>query len=444
MNRLIKSISLVIIIFSIITCNSVTHPVKHVLLITIDGAHPEYYMDPSWPAPILQKLKHKGVYAPDGIKSVFPSVTRPSHTSISTGAYPSTHGIYFNAPFEGGSTDYLYHKAIKSETLWEAVKKAGMTSGSVYWPGTAGAPIDYNFPVMLPEKNEQKDQLSLTQAYISPNNLLSNIEKDIGKKITTEDLSHVNFAHSKTVAEISNYIIEKYKPNLMAIHFLDTDHYQHNFGTDSPEVRNIVQLTDSLIGTVLKTIKKAGIEKSTAVIIVGDHGHINTKATFAPNVYLNEHGLIKDKDWKAKFNGAFLYLKDKNDSITLKSVISILKNSPEYQRGDFRLLDRNELDKMGANTETSIAIAMKEGIALSNKIDGNAFVLYKGKPKSGHGYDPAYRSMHTAFMAFGPGIQKDKTVSGIELIDIAPLVSHLLKLDFKAPDGKLFPGIINE
>ncbi len=401
-------------------------------------------MDSGWPAPLLQKLKYEGVYAPEGIKSVFPSITRPSHTSISTGAYPATHGIYFNAPFEGGSRDYLYHKTIKSKTIWEAVRDAGMTSGSVYWPGTAGAPIDYNFPVMPPGKGEKGDQITATAPFINPKELLTDIERETGKKFGAEDLSHKNFAHSITVAEISNYIIKKYKPNLMAIHFLDTDHYQHAYGTDSPEIRNAVQVTDSLIGTVLQTVEEAGIEKSTAVIILGDHGHINTKADFAPNVYLAENGLIDENGWKAKFNSAFLYMKEANDTETFETVISILKESPEYQRGDFRLLYRNELDKMGANPEALLALAMNEGINITNRIKGNPFVPYEGNPKSTHGYDPAYRSMHTAFMAFGPGIYKNRTISGIELVDVAPLVSRLLNLDFEAPDGRLFPGIISE
>src|SRR5699024_10618709 len=59
---------------------------RHVVLISLDGSRPEFYMDPSdWDAPNLQRLKSKGVYAAKGIESVWPSVTYPSHTSIITG-----------------------------------------------------------------------------------------------------------------------------------------------------------------------------------------------------------------------------------------------------------------------------------------------------------------------------------------------------------------------
>ena len=36
----------------------------------------------------------------DGALSVFPSVTYPSHTSMSTGVFPGTHGINGNRTFD--------------------------------------------------------------------------------------------------------------------------------------------------------------------------------------------------------------------------------------------------------------------------------------------------------------------------------------------------------
>lgn len=99
---------------------------------------------------------------------------------------------------------------------------------------------------------------------------------------------------------------------------------------------------------------------------------------------------------------------------------------------------------MGANPETPAALEMKEGININNRVKGKPFVPYEGNPQSTHGYNPAYRSMHTAFMVSGPGIFKNKIISGIELVDIAPLVSRLLGVDFEAPDGRLFPGIIDD
>lgn len=419
--------------------------VKHVVLISLDGSRPEFYMDTSWPAPHLQKLKSEGVYAAKGIESVFPSVTYPSHTTLITGAYPATHGIYYNTPYGGKPGEWYWNeRSIKCKTLWDAVKEAGMTSGAVFWPVTVGAPITYNFPVRRPEKGEKGNRLTIKYPYITPENLLADIAKKTGKKFTPADLGTKHYAQSKTIATISNYIIKTYKPDLMAIHFVGIDHAEHAHGTDGPEVRAMVRVTDSLVGTVLQAIKDAGIWKNTAVIITGDHGHTDTKATFAPNIYLKDHGLITKDGWQARFRGAFLYLKDKNDQATVDSVVQILERTPEYQKGYFRIWDRQALDKKGVNPEVALALAMKEGIKARSGMKGKPFTPAKGETRSTHGYDPAYPSMHTSFIAVGAGIADHKDISGMGIKDISPIVAHLLQLDFDAPDGKLFPGIVEE
>lgn len=425
--------------------------VKHVILISLDGSRPEFYMDPSWPAPNLQRLRKEGVYAAKGIQSIFPSVTYPSHTTIITGAYPAIHNIFYNTPINGKPGEWYWNAdAIKCRTLWDAVKQHGLTSGAVFWPVTVGAPINYNFPVRRPEKGEKGDRLTIKFPYIMPKDLLSDVEAETGKQFTSADLGTKNYEQSKTITTISNYIIKTYKPNLMAIHLVGIDHAEHAHGTDGPEVRAMVRVTDSLVGAVLQAIKEAGIEKSTAIIITGDHGHTNTKATFSPNVYLARHGLINagKSGWKAKFHAAggsaFLYLKNKNDKATLDSVVSILKNTAEYKNGDFRIFNRATLDKMGANPNTPLALAMKEGITVNNSVKGNTFEWHKGAAHSTHGYDPNYQSMHTSFIAIGAGIGTHKNITGMGIKDIASVIGKLLGLDFKAPDGKLIPGILKK
>src|SRR5690606_9571016 len=207
------------------------------------------------------------------------------------------------------------------------------TSGAVMWPVSVGAPIDYNFPERFPMEGEDDENvLTIKYPYVNPKGLLSDIEEKEGIKFTPDDLNtKKNFNESKTIALISNYIIKKYKPNLMGIHMIAMDHQQHAHGTDALELRTAVSVTDSLIGTIIQTVKDAGIWENTAVIFIGDHGHANTLATFAPNVYLAEHGLIKGKEWKAKFHAAggssFLYLKNGEDKAIVDSVVSILESS---------------------------------------------------------------------------------------------------------------------
>src|SRR5690606_26378411 len=104
----------------LLICTVLFAQTKHVVLISIDGLRPDFYKEKSWNTPNLQKLMKDGVYA-DGVNSVFPSVTYPSHTTIATGAFPARHGIFFNAPF-GSENDRWYWEdsLVRVPTIWGA------------------------------------------------------------------------------------------------------------------------------------------------------------------------------------------------------------------------------------------------------------------------------------------------------------------------------------
>src|ERR1700761_5831948 len=95
---------------------------KHVVVITVDGFRQDFYLDSSWHAVHIRELMAAGPYA-QGVNSVFPSMTYPSHTTIVTGVQPAKHGVYFNNMFEpNGPTGKMYWNdtSIKVPTLWGA------------------------------------------------------------------------------------------------------------------------------------------------------------------------------------------------------------------------------------------------------------------------------------------------------------------------------------
>jgi predicted AlkP superfamily pyrophosphatase or phosphodiesterase len=123
-------------------------PVQHVVLITVDGFHPEFYLDTVWHAVNIRALMKDGTCTL-GQNSVFPSMTYPSHTTIVTGVQPAVHGVYYNAVFEPrGSTGKIYwnDSSIKVPTLWKAAREKGMKATALFWPVSADAPVSYNIP----------------------------------------------------------------------------------------------------------------------------------------------------------------------------------------------------------------------------------------------------------------------------------------------------------
>lgn len=438
-----RKVFLTLCLFLVAVVFAWAQPAKHVILISIDGLRPDFYLEDKWRAPNLKKLMKEGVYA-NGIRSVFPSVTYPAHTTIITGAYPARHGVYYNAPINAKPGQWYWEENyIKTPTLWDAVKSAGLTSAAVMWPVTVGAPIDYNFPVKRADEDEKTDQLSVTLPYVTPAGLMDEIQQKATGKLMPEDFSG-NYTIDKTIGKMGAYLFKTYRPNLMALHFVTLDHMQHEEGREGPAIEKSLSLIDSLVGVVVQTVADAGLQGSTAIIITGDHGFVNSTRSFSPNVLLAQHGLLSKDDWRARFHSAggaaFLYLKDPRDTAALEKVRQIFKSLPPDQQKAFRLVDRTELDTAGANPEVALGLAMKQGYAANNNMMG---MVVKEKKKGGsHGYFPDFKEIQTGFIAAGAGIGTKRIKEEMGIKDVAPLIARLLGLSLQAPDGVLVPGIL--
>ena len=421
--------------------------VQHVILISIDGFRPEFYKDPSWPAPNLQQMMAQGVYA-DSVRSVFPSVTYPSHTTIVTGAMPAKHGVMHNKPFDPQGTGdgwYWYEEAIQTKTLWDAVKEAGLISAAVIWPVTVGAPIDYNIPVIRPGRGDKATQLSITRQVATPEGLLEEMEIYATGKLRPEIFNNNYLIMDENISRMGTWLIEKYKPSLTALHFISVDHAAHAEGRDGDKVKQAVALTDRAVGSVMEAVKRAGISKNTAIIITGDHGFVDARTRFNPNILLNEAGLMKNKDnsWKAQFQpaggSAFLYLQDKQDKRTLRKVKQLLNDLPKEQQALFRIVERPELDAIGADPDVALALTGVGGVVFGGADNGNLVNSARG---GAHGFFPGSTQIHTGFIGWGEGFRKGGSIHYMGLEDIAPLIAEFLNLPFDAPDGVLHTELL--
>lgn len=432
---------------SLLTCYTYAQQAKYVVLVTIDGFRPDFYMDPSWATPNLRKMKDSGVCA-RGVNSVFPSVTYPNHTTIITGVPPAKHGVYYNAPFEPNGASgqwYFSYDSIKVPTLFDAVRKAGKKSANVIWPVSVGSPIDYNIPDIWSPKSKT-DRREITGANTTPATLWKEIQEKATGTLEAADFNMIGheLIMDENVARMGAYIIKTYKPVFTTLHLACTDHYEHEQGREGHLVRKAVAGADRGLGTIIEALERAGIMDSTVIIVTGDHGFLDIKTSFQPNVLLAQQGLIKDikKDnWKAQFHtsggSAFLHLKDKSDIQTLNQVRQLLNNLPSEQKKLFKIIERKQLDAIGADPNAALAITM-----LNNATVGGGTTGALVKPAKGgtHGYYPDFKEIQTGFVAYGPGLAKGAVINEMNLTDVAPIIAQLLGLEFtpsKIPAGIL-------
>ncbi|WP_207424402.1 alkaline phosphatase family protein [Desertivirga brevis] len=435
------------IIATAVVLAAAAQPAKHVILVSIDGFRPDFYLDPSWPAPNLQSIKANGVYAEE-VRSIFPSVTYPSHTTLVTGALPARHGIYYNTPFQtNGRGDWPTEaKEVKSETIWAAAKKAGLKTASVSWPVTVGAPIDYNLPEIW-SKTDPSDRRGAISESATPRGLFEEMTDKVIGHIEASSLNLQYFDIDENNSRMAAYILQKYKPSLLTIHIVSVDGAQHKHGRSGAEVRRAVAVADHAVSNLIDGLEKAGIKDQTAIIITGDHGFSDIHSALAPNVWLAEKGLAGAKNnegWKAMFHtasgSAFLHLSKKGDTKTLNEVKALLNGLPQKYRSLFRIVERSELDKIGADPNAVLALAPMKGISMNGSTEGEPLKPAKGGT---HGFYPDFHEIQTGFIAAGAGIEKGTVIPQMALEDIAPIVAKLLGFEFNAPDGKFLPSVLS-
>jgi hypothetical protein len=143
----------------------------------------------------------------------------------------------------------------------------------------------------------------------------------------------------------------------------------------------------------------------------------------------------------------------------VKAVIDSLDKLPADKRKLFRIVDRKELDDMGADSNAILALAAQPGLVFSGAVKAGSAVnngpgtsiqqnslagVFVPTHGGHHGYDPNIPDMYTGFIAEGAGIVKGGHIHELRVTDIAPLIAKLLGIQFNTPDGKLPLGVLKE
>lgn len=432
-----KQLLIAILALCMATGQLLAQTAKHVIFLTIDGFRPDFYLDDEWQTPNLHALMKDGAYA-KGVNSVFPSMTYPSHTTIVTGVQPVKHGIYYNnifTPDGAQQQPYWQDSSIHVPTIWKAAKDKGMTVASLYWPVSAGEPVDYNIPDIGSLGDGVREQYSL------PKGFYAEVKKEV-----LGGVDKIDAGKNQNIAQIAAYVIKKSKPGLMTIHVFSVDGAAHAVGRNGARVKEAVADADAAVGIIVDALKAAGIWESTVFMIGGDHGFYDVKKSILPNVWLKEAGLINDLkagDWKAQFNtvggSAYLYLKDPSDKTTANKVKALLEAQPDSVKQYYRIISKEQLDKGGYNPNVALALTAEHDASFGNGSAGNAVKLGKG---GAHGHFPDTKNIRTGLVAHGPGIRKGAVIEEMDLRDMTPIMVKLLGIPFPKVDGKIPAGLL--
>lgn len=412
--------------------------------------------------PILQELPHfqellaHGSYCKN-VESIYPSVTYPCHATIVTGKYPNRHGIINNTFLQPGrlSPDWFWQRTyIKGTTLYDAAKKAGLSTAALLWPVTAKAKIDYNMPEIFANR-PWHHQIAVSLCNGSPL-----FQLDMNRRF-----GHIRNGISQP--ELDDFVLESTvqtiktkKPNLLLVHFTDLDTQRHYHGFSSQEAIAAIHRHNTRLGRILQAIKESGMQEDSTIIALGDHSALDESKAVKPNVLLREHGLIEIDQrgkmiaWKAYCKScdgsAYIYVKHKDDFETKDAVGELLHYLVKDKRNGIEaVLTGEEAGAKGADHTSLYMIEALQGFYFKEDFHGEYIdpitendVRERRYTYASHGYSPEKENYATMLIAAGKGIRKNVILPHMHLVDEGPTFAKILGLQLEDTDGRIIEELI--
>ena len=201
---------------------------RHVIVVSIDGLRPDAIA--AYGAPTLQRLMREGSYTLSA-RTIDPSKTLPSHTSMLTGQPPERHGV-----------------------LWNNVMKA--EADSVDLPNVFGVARarGYTTAAFFSKAKFQPLQVAGTLDYSqAPGGWFG------------------RWSGERTISDVARYL-ERARPNILFVHLTDPDAAGHRAGWMTAEYGRGVLAADRALARLIALGEQAYGTGRFSLIVTADHG----------------------------------------------------------------------------------------------------------------------------------------------------------------------------
>lgn len=374
------------------------------LLVSIDGLRAD--MLDRGITPNLSRLVDGGVRA-RWMTPSYPSLTFPNHYTIVTGLRPDHHGIIHNSMHEDalGSFRLSKREAVTDarwwggEPIWVGAEKAGVRTATLSWPGSEAA--------------IQGVRPSQWRTYDASVPLPDRVDQVLGWVGQTDVDA----------------------PRLVTLYMEQVDHAGHDHGPDSPEYAAAIGEVDQAMGRLLDGLQARGLENSTNVIVVSDHGMASVPdgQTIAIEDMVDPT-IATDVSMGQSVGFAPLPGKRREAEKVL------LGAHAQYDCWTRQTLPARW--HYGSNPRIPpIVCQMHEGW---NALSRASVATRAPGTRGSHGYDNALPSMRAVFIARGPSFKQGQTIAGFDNVDVYPLLARLLGVPAAPNDGdaeRLLPAL---
>jgi len=302
----------------------------------------------------------------DDCRTVYPSMTHTSHTTLVTGLYPRSHGIFSNQLFDRRC--HLFRDAWMSSyngrSLAELSKDLGRSTVSIeeFTLFTRGADL-----------------------YI-----------------------HVPSHRVEEVVRFAKAAIEAKRPDIVFVVFFAVDDAGHIFGPQSRKVDRVIKRVDDALSELIGSLQTQGSHKGMLSVLTSDHGSVPVEHNVAEEI---THGVSRvDAETPIALWGRFAEIFPKNNT-QLEAIV----RSMAGVRGVDLVLERHELEALNATTVTpaEIVVSLQKG-----------YYCLEKPPIVPRGYHGGLEDEEMGVpLIFYGGAPKGVCLPFAETVDVAPTVA---------------------
>ena len=205
---------------------------RHVVLVSIDGLRPDAIA--AFKATTMLELMREGSYTLEA-RTIYPSKTLPSHTSMLTGEPPERHHVLWN------NVTSERMEEIELPNIFSVARAHGFRTAAFFSKAKFG-PL------------QREGTLDYSQA---PGGWFG------------------RWSSERTVSDVEQYL-EDARPNLLFVHLTDPDAAGHRSGWMGPRYGEAVRRADAALGRLLGAADAAYGEDAYSLIVTADHGGHDT------------------------------------------------------------------------------------------------------------------------------------------------------------------------
>lgn len=384
------------------------------------------------------------------VRTIYPTVTYPAHTTMMSGAYPEKHGVFSNEDLTVGEPRQpwcWFNRSSRVRDIFHAAKAAGYTTAGVFWPVTGCHPaIDY----LVDEYWPQFEGDTLIDAFRRAGSSDDVIEKIVRPNIR-EGRMQIHPDADEMGFRFAVSMIREYQPDLLMFHPANIDGMRHRYGLFNEHVTQALDDTDRWLGEIIRATKDAGVYDQTNFVLMSDHGQMNIQRVINLNVVFADHGLIRvDGDgnvtgWDAFTHSAgmcdYVFLKPGADEALREKVYELLLHlrdegiygvSEVFTRAEVK--ERERLDgpfDFVLETDGYTAFGQRAVRPMVTTFDSSDYRYGHAT----HGYLPD-KGPQPVFYAAGPAVKPGVEVERRPIVDMACTMARILGVELPDAQGK--------